>query len=72
MDSKQLENGGILVILNLKLVKIDSKYCNYLKQFDDRVMCNMNEKELRPFVRTLFKVNQFKYFVPLSSSKQKY
>ena len=49
------------MILNLKLVKIDSKYCDYLRQFDDRVMYNVNEKELRPFVGILFKVNQFEY-----------
>ena len=60
------------MILNLKLVKIDSKYCDYLRQFDDRVMYNMNEKELRPFVGILFKVNQFEYFAPLSSPKAKH
>ena len=32
------------MILNLKLVKIDSEYCDYLRKFDDRVMYNMNEK----------------------------
>ena len=60
------------MILNLKLVKIDSKYCDYLRQFDDRVMYNMNEKELRPFVGILFKVNQIEYFAPLSSPKPKH
>ena len=42
---------------SFKIVKVDSKYCDYLRQFDDRVMYNMNEKELRPFVGILFKVN---------------
>lgn len=38
------------MIFNLRLVKIDSNYCDFLRQFDDRVMYNTNKKELRPFV----------------------
>ena len=60
------------MILNLKLVKIDSEYCNYLRKFDDKVMYNMKEKELRPFVGILFKVNDYEYFAPLSSPKTKH
>ena len=60
------------MILNLKLVKIDSKYCNYLRQFDNRVMYNMNDKELKPFIGILFKVNQFEYFAPFCSPKPKH
>ena len=60
------------MILNLKLVKIDSKYCDYLRQFDNKVMYNMNSKELRPFVGVLFKVNDYEYFAPLSSPKAKH
>ena len=54
------------------LVKIDSRYCDYLRQFDDRVMYNKNEKEMRPFVGILFKVNDYEYFAPLSSPKVKH
>ena len=60
------------MILNLKLVIIDSKYCDYLRKFDNRVMYNKNDKELRPFIGVLFKVNYYEYFAPLSSPKPKH
>ena len=56
----------------LILVRIDSKYCNYLRKFDERVPFNHSNKELRPFIGVLFKVNNIKYFAPLSSPKQKH
>ena len=33
----------------LRLVRIDTEYCNYLRKFDNKVPYNYNEKELRPF-----------------------
>ena len=60
------------MIFNFKLVKIDSKYCDYLRQFDNRVMYNSDSKELRPFVGVLFKVNDYEYFAPLCSPKLKH
>lgn len=33
----------------LKLVRIDSNYCEYLRTFDDKVPYNKITKELRPF-----------------------
>lgn len=57
---------------SLMLVKIDSKYCDYLRQYDDKVPFNYKEKELRPFVGVLFRVKEFMYFAPLSSPKQKH
>lgn len=56
----------------LKIVKIDSNYCNYLRKYDKRVVYNMGEKELRPFVGILFKINDLEYFAPLSSPKLKH
>lgn len=56
----------------LKLVRIDSKYCDYLRKFDDKVPYNFNKKELRPFVGVLFEINNCKYFAPLSSPKIKH
>lgn len=56
----------------LKIVKIDSNYCNYLREYDKRVVYNMGEKELRPFVGILFKINDLEYFAPLSSPKPKH
>jgi protein AbiQ len=60
------------MILKLKLVKIDSKYCDYLRKFDEKVPYNKNEKELRPFVGILFKIKEYDYFAPLTSPKPKH
>lgn len=38
------------MIKNLKLVKVDTKYCDYLRKFDKRVAYNKYSKELRPFI----------------------
>lgn len=54
------------MILNLKLVRVDSDYCDYLRKFDKRVIYNMDNKEIRPFIGVLFKVNNYEYFAPLS------
>ena len=57
---------------NLKIVKVDSNYCDYLRQFDNKVPYNYNNKELRPFIGILFKVEDVEYFAPLSSPKEKH
>lgn len=57
---------------SLILVRLDSKYCDYLRQFDNKVPYNYNKKELRPFIGVLFEVNNCKYFAPLSSPKPKH
>lgn len=57
---------------NLILVRIDSNYCNYLRQFDSKVPYNYDKKQLRPFIGVLFEVNECKYFAPLSSPKPKH
>lgn len=56
----------------LKLVKIDSKYCDYLRTFDNKVPYNYGKKEIRPFVGVLFEVANCMYFAPLSSPKPKH
>ena len=60
------------MIINLKIVRVDSKYCDYLRKFDNKVAYNKNEKELRPFVGVLFKIDKCEYFAPLSSPKNKH
>lgn len=60
------------MIFNFKIVCVDSKYCDYLRKFDNRVTYNFNEKKLRPFVGILFEVNNYQYFAPLSSPKKKH
>lgn len=57
---------------DLKLVRIDKEYCDYLRAYDNKVPYNFENKELRPFVGVLFEVNNCKYFAPLSSPKPKH
>ena len=56
----------------LMLVRLDTEYCDYLRKFDDKVPYNYNEKELRPFVGVLFRIDKLMYFAPLSSPKPKH
>lgn len=42
----------------LKIVKVESKYCNYLRKYDSRVPYNAGTKELRLFIGVLFRVNK--------------
>ena len=56
----------------LILVRIDKKYCDYLRKFDSKVPYNFDKKETRPFVGVLFKVESCMYFAPLSSPKPKH
>lgn len=60
------------MIRNFKIVKVDYKYCDYLRQFDNRVSYNAGSKELRPFIGILFIVEEYEYFAPLSSPKIKH
>lgn len=60
------------MILNLKIVKVDSKYCDYLRKYDNKVSYNMKEKEQRPFVGILFEIDNIQYFAPLSIPRPKH
>lgn len=60
------------MILNLKIVRVNTDYCDYLRKFDNRVSYNKYEKELRPFIGILFKIDTCEYFAPLSSPKPKH
>ena len=60
------------MILNLEIVRVNSDYCDYLRQFDNKVAYNKHEKELRPFIGILFEIDTCKYFAPLSSPKLKH
>lgn len=62
----------IHLIRNFKIVKVDYKYCNYLRKFDNKVSYNEGTKELRPFIGILFVVGNYEYFAPLSSPKVKH
>ena len=54
----------------LKLYFIDEQYINYLRKFDDRVAYNKNAT--RPYVGIVYKYNNYTYFAPLSSPKEKH
>ena len=56
----------------LQLVRLDTDYCNYLRKYDNKVPYNYKEKELRPFVGVLFRIDNLMYFASLSSPKPKH
>lgn len=56
----------------LIFVKLDKEYCNYLRTFDNKVPYNFGNKESRPYIGILFKIDKFMYFAPLSSPKEKH
>ena len=56
----------------LSLIRVDSRYCDYLRIFDKRVPFNHGNKKGRPFVGVLFEIKGCKYFAPLSSPKAKH
>lgn len=57
---------------SLKIVKIDYKYCDFLRTYDNKVPYNAGFKELRPFIGVLFVISNCEYFAPLSSPKPKH
>ena len=57
---------------SFKIVKVDSKYCDYLRQYDNKVSYNAVTKDLRPFIGVLFMIDKCEYFAPLSSPKPKH
>lgn len=60
------------MLVRLKIVRVNTNYCDYLREFDNKVPYNKNEKELRPFVGILFQIENCEYFAPLSSPKEKH
>jgi protein AbiQ len=57
---------------SFKIVKVDSKYCDFLRKYDDKVSYNAGTKDLRPFIGVLFMIEKCEYFAPLSSPKSKH
>lgn len=57
---------------NIKIVRVNSDYCDYLRKYDDKVVFNFGNKKLRPFVGILFTIGKIEYFAPLSSPKIKH
>lgn len=65
-------NRGVVIMNYVKLVNIETSYCDYLRKYDHRVAYNKDNKDLRPFVGALFTVEDKEYFAPLSSPKSKH
>lgn len=59
------------MIRNFKIVKVDYKYCDYLRKFDNKVSYNVGIKELKSFIGILFVVNDCDYYALLSIPKEK-
>ncbi len=57
---------------SFKIVKVYSKYCDYLRQYDNKVSYNAGTKDLRPFIGVLFMIDKCEYFAPLSSPRPKH
>ena len=57
---------------SFKIVKVDYKYCDFLRKYDNKVTYNAGTKDLRPFIGVLFTIGNCEYFSPLSSPKPKH
>lgn len=52
----------------MELVTIDTGYIDYLRKFDNKVCYNKDKIHTRPYIGALFKLKNFLYFAPLTSS----
>lgn len=51
---------------------IDKKYVQYLKKFDNKVENIEYNENLKPYIGIIFSINKYKYYVPISSVKEKH
>lgn len=56
----------------LKWYVVDKKYVNYLKQYDEKVENINYDTKLKPYIGILITINEFNYYVPISSVKEKH
>lgn len=56
----------------LKWYIVDKDYVNYLKRFDDKVENIEYALKLKPYIGILININDFNYYVPISSPKAKH
>lgn len=56
----------------LKWYIINKEYIEYLKQFDCKVQNINYEKSAKPYIGIILNINNFNYYVPISSVKQKH
>lgn len=65
MERKMKEN-------KLKWYIVDKEYVNYLRQFDEKVENIDYNTKLKPYIGILITINEFNYYVPISSAKEKH
>jgi len=56
----------------MKLYTIDTKYIDFLKQYQKHIYHNMENNRLRPYVGVVLTVGTHKYYAPLTSPKTKH
>lgn len=57
---------------NLNWYIIKKEYIEYLKLFDNKVQNIDYNDKLKPYVGIVLDINNFKYYVPITSAKSKY
>lgn len=56
----------------LKWYIVDKEYVNYLRKYDDKVENINYNLKLKPYIGILININEFNYYVPISSPKEKH
>ena len=58
--------------MSFSFYTVDTKYCDYLRIYDDKIPYTMEKKSTRPFVGIIFAIKAFRYYAPLTSPKPKH
>lgn len=59
-------------MIKLKWYVVDKEYVKYLRKFDSRVENIDYKGNLKPYIGIIIKINNFNYYVPISSPKKKH
>lgn len=51
---------------------LDNDYTDFLKRYDDKVVHNDYNNGIKPYVGIVININDFNYYVPISSPKEKH
>ena len=56
----------------LKLYSLSDRYCNYLRNFDNKIYQNKetDRKHSRKYLGIVLNINNLNYYIPLSSLKK--
>jgi protein AbiQ len=57
---------------NLQMYRVKTEYIHYLKKFQDHIWDNKENGRLRPYIGIVIQIEDYNYFAPLSSSKDKH